>query len=128
MLKIIKRLLERSAYAISILLTILIVYLSLSSLKELNVKISVSDKLLHAFAYLVLTLSWLFTILKSHKSFKVKIQVGFVLFIFGIIIEILQSSMPLNRHGDYFDVIANSSGILLGVITFNYLFRFYKVI
>jgi VanZ family protein len=117
-----------SAYAISIVLTILIAYLSLLSLKELNLKISISDKLLHVLAYLVLTLSWLFAILKSHKSFKVKFQVGFALFIFGIVIEILQSNMPLNRHGDYLDVFANFLGILGGIITFNYLFRFYKVI
>jgi VanZ family protein len=128
MRKIIKRLLGLSAYAISIVLTILIAYLSLLSLKELNLKISISDKLLHVLAYLVLTLSWLFAILKSHKSFKVKFQVGFALFIFGIVIEILQSNMPLNRHGDYLDVFANFLGILGGIITFNYLFRFYKVI
>ncbi len=128
MRKIIKRLLGLSTYAISIVLTILIAYLSLLSLKELNLKISISDKLLHVLAYLVLTLSWLFAILKSHKSFKVKFQVGFALFIFGIVIEILQSNMPLNRHGDYLDVFANFLGILGGIITFNYLFRFYKVI
>jgi VanZ family protein len=128
MLKTIKRLLERSAYAVSILLTILITYLSLSSLKELDLKISVSDKLLHVSAYLALTISWLFAILKSHKNFKVKLQIGFTLCIFGIIIEILQSSMPLNRQGDYLDVLANSSGIILGIITFNYLLRFYKAI
>ena len=128
MRKTIKRLLELSAYTISIVLTILITYLSLSSLKEFNVKISLSDKLLHMLSYLGLTLSWLFAILKSHKSFKVKFQVGFALFIFGIVIEILQSNMPLNRHGDYLDVFANFLGILGGIITFNYLFRFYKVI
>ena len=128
MLKTIKHLLERSAYVISISITVLIIYLSLSSLKELNLNISVSDKILHVFAYLVLTISWLFAIKKSHNNFKIKLQIGLVLLVFGIIIEILQSSMPLNRSGDYFDVLANSSGILLAIITFNYLFRFYKVI
>ncbi len=128
MLKIIKNLLERSAYLISLSITCLVIYLSLSSLIELNVKITVSDKFLHSFAYLALTLSWLFAIKKSHSNFKTKIQIGFVVFLFGILIEVLQSSLTIYRRGDYLDAIANVLGIALAIVTFNLLFRIYKTI
>lgn len=128
MLKTIKNLLERSAYLISFSITCLVIYLSLSSLSELNVKITVSDKFLHSLAYLILSLSWLFAIKKSHSNFKTKIQIGFVVFLFGIIIEVLQSSLTIYRTGDYIDIIANTLGIALAIIIFNTLFRFYKAI
>lgn len=128
MLKIIKQLLERSAYLIAIIATIILTYLSLSSLSELNVQIDVSDKILHGVAYLGLTILWLFAVKKSHGSSKVKAIVGLILVIFGIIIEVLQSTMPLNRHGDFLDVIANSLGVLLALVSFNALMRVYKLI
>ena len=128
MLKTIKSLLERSAYLISFSITCLVIYLSLSSLTELNVKITISDKFLHWFAYLVLTYSWLFAIKKSHSNFKTKIQIGFIVFLFGILIEVLQSNLTIYRHGDYLDIIANTLGIVLAIVTFNPLLRIYKTI
>jgi len=128
MLKNIKNLLERSAYLIAILLTLIIIYLSLSPLDELNIKITVSDKLLHTTAYVALTLSWLFAFKKSHNNFKSKLLVVVSIFIFGIIIEILQSNLTIYRTGDYLDVIANTVGITIAMITFSTLFKWYKII
>ena len=124
----IKNLLERSAYLISSILTCLVVYLSLVSLTDLNIEVTTSDKSLHSFAYLVLTYSWLFAIKKSHSNFKTKILVAFAIFLFGIILEILQSSLTIYRQGDYLDIIANTIGIVLAIVTFNLLFRIYKTI
>lgn len=128
MLKNIKNLLEHNAYLISILLTITIIWLSLYPLNELNIKFTVSDKLLHATAYVVLTLSWLFSVKKAHKSFKYKFQIAFLIFLFGIIIEVLQSTITTYRTGDYLDVIANTVGITVAILTFDNLFRWYKII
>ena len=128
MLKSIKSLLERRAYLISSIITCLVTYLSLTSLTDLNVEITISDKFLHSLAYLVLTYSWLFAIKKSHLNLKTKILIGFVVFLFGIILEILQSSLTIYRHGDYLDIIANTLGIVLAIVTFNFLFRIYKMI
>ncbi len=128
MLKVIKELLERSAYFISSLLTITIIYLSLSSLPNLSVEITVSDKILHSFAYFSLTISWFFAIKKSHKNLKTKIAVCFFILLFGIILELLQGSITANRMMDYYDVLANLAGIFVALITFNYLFRTFKTI
>ena len=128
MLKRIKNLLEHNAYAISIILTCFITYSSLVSIADLNVEITVSDKFLHTLAYLLLTYSWLFAIVKSHSNFKIKVQVGLVVFLFGILIEVLQSSLTIYRQGDYLDILANTLGIILAIVTFNSLFRIYKTI
>jgi len=126
MLIVIKKLLERNAYFISIALTVIIIYLSLSSLKELPVKITVSDKFLHTLAYATLTLSWLFAVKKSHQQFKNKLIIVIAVFVFGVVLEILQDKLTVNRTMDYHDVVANSVGILLALSSFSYLLKLYK--
>lgn len=126
MLTAIKKLLERNAYFISFALTAIIIYLSLSSLKNLPVKISVSDKFLHSLAYVTLTLSWLFAIKKSHQEIRSKLLIAAAIFIFGVTLEILQETITENRAMDYYDVIANTVGILLALSSFSYLLKVYK--
>lgn len=123
---VIKKLLERNAYFISFALTATIIYLSLSSLEHLPVKISVSDKFLHTLAYTTLTLSWLFTVKKSHHQLKSKLIIVIAIFIFGVVLEILQEQLTENRTLDYFDVIANTVGIMLALSSFSYLLKVYK--
>ena len=125
MLKAIKRLLEHNRYVICIALTILVIYLSLGKTSDLMSAIDVSDKSLHSFAYFGLSLSWFFAIRKSHSSFKFKILIGFAIFLLGILMEFLQGSITDYRTMDYFDVIANTVGIVLAVISFRNLLRLY---
>jgi len=126
MLIAIKKLLERNAYIISFALTAIIIYLSLSPLENLPIKISVSDKILHALAYTALTLSWFFAVKKSHQETKSKLLIIVAIFIFGVIMEVLQEKLTANRTMDYQDVIANTVGILLALSSFNLLFEIYK--
>jgi len=126
MLIAIKKLLERNAYIISFALTAIIIYLSLSPLENLPIKISVSDKILHALAYVFLTLSWFFAVKKSHQETKSKLLIIVAIFIFGVIMEVLQEKLTANRTMDYQDVIANTVGILLALSSFNLLFEIYK--
>ena len=126
MLLVIKKLLERNAYVISIALTVIIIYLSLVSLENLDVKISVSDKFLHALAYTTLTLSWLFAVKKSHNQLKKKLLIVIAVFSLGVILEILQEKLAVNRTMDFYDVIANTVGILLALSSFSFLLSVYK--
>ena len=128
MLIAIKKLLEHNAYYISFALTAIIIYLSLSSLEHLPVKISVSDKFLHALAYVTLTLSWFFAIKKSHQQLRGKMFIALAVFVFGVVLEILQEKLTENRTMDYYDVMANAVGILLALSSFNYLLKVYKMI
>ncbi len=115
----IKKLLERNALLIAILLTIFIAVLSLISLKGVHIiKVSNSDKFGHFFAYLTLSLSWLY----AHKNFQYKkikkITLILLIISYGILIEVLQGALTTYRQADLYDIIANSIGILFAAILF----------
>ena len=70
----------------------------------------VSDKLEHAFAYMVLALWFAGVYPRSRYAF---IALG--LFTMGVVIEWAQGAMDLGRHSDFRDILANSTGIALGL-------------
>jgi VanZ family protein len=74
------------------------------------------DKVYHGIAYFTLSFSWL---IAYHKKPKKKHLIIISCIIFGIIIELLQSTLTNYRTGEYLDVIANSSGILIALVIFN---------
>ncbi|MCK5825293.1 MAG: VanZ family protein [Ichthyobacteriaceae bacterium] len=99
-----------------------ITFMSLLPVKEIPQGIlTVSDKIIHALIYCVLTsviYLYLFSgnktdVLKFQKHFFIKAAV--ISFMFGIGIELGQSYMDLGRSGDVFDVLANVSGIALSL-------------
>lgn len=68
-----------------------------------------SDKLVHAMMFF--GLAFLFQILKERK-----ILIYFLVpFMISFLIEILQGIMPFGRTFDWFDLLANSVGILLAI-------------
>ena len=115
----IKKLLERNALRIAVFLTLSITVLSLVSIKGVHViKVSNSDKYGHFFAYLLLSLSWLYAS-KNYPQKNIKTYIIIILLIsYGIIIEVLQSALTTYRQADLYDVIANSAGVLFAVILF----------
>ena len=70
-----------------------------------------NDKVTHALAYTGLTL-W-FTGIFPRRRYG---WIVLVMFLLGLSIEGLQGSMSYGRQGDYADLAANSSGILLGLL------------
>tara|TARA_B110000503_G_scaffold111491_1_gene166980 strand:- start:55 stop:411 length:357 start_codon:yes stop_codon:yes gene_type:complete len=112
MLKHIKTLLKDNIFIIALGITISIVCLSLLKIPETQVKITNIDKVYHSIAYFTLTISWLIAYYK-------KSQIKYIIVIFGIIIELLQSTLTDYRTGEYLDVIANSSGVLLALLIFS---------
>ena len=70
-----------------------------------------NDKVTHALAYAGLTL-WFMGIFPRRRYGWVVL--GLVLL--GATIEVLQGSMAFGRQGDYADLLANSSGILVGLV------------
>lgn len=123
MLKVIKQSLERNSFLIALTFTILITYLSLTSLNDLNIKIATSDKTLHIVGYFILSLSWYFAMKKTELNFKHKIIITIAVFAFGCILELLQGAITQNRMADFYDVFANTLGILLAFFSFNYLLK-----
>lgn len=87
-----------------------IAWLSLSPTETLPQGLTFWDKAEHALAYLGLTVlgAWAF------PGRLGRLAIG--LFLGGIGVEILQSTMGLGRQGDAFDAVANSTGILIGLL------------
>ena len=71
----------------------------------------VSDKVEHALAYALLTL-W-FTGVYPRSSYW---RIGLGMLALGVAVEIAQYAMPFGRQMEARDVIANSLGILLGLL------------
>jgi len=104
---------------IALLLTIAIAVGSLISLKDgLEIGVQVSDKILHAFGYFLLTISWLLAYGVKPSPLKLTMFIASAVFIYGIIIEILQGALTDNRQADLYDVFANFSGIAVATIFF----------
>lgn len=98
-----------------------------------SVSIDNIDKVYHAIAYLIMTVSWYvffyarFLSKQSFSSFNLKtilsnwsrtIAIGASVFslIVGILIELGQEYVSMNRTMDAMDVLANFAGIILAVI------------
>jgi len=86
-------------------------------------KIKNIDKIFHLTSYFALAFSWFLTI--NNKKFGVKGKLIVILgcIFYGILIEVLQSTLTSFRTGDYLDILANSVGVLLALLIFNIISR-----
>lgn len=85
-----------------------------------NLKYSHIDKFEHAFAYAFLSFFWFV----SCELGKVKIKLLYLIMVlvaYGVVIEILQTTLTASRTGDLLDVLANSIGVLVGWFIFKIL-------
>ena len=80
---------------------------------------SLSDKLIHAMYYAVLTFFWLLST-KTHTNQKY-IKDGLSVFLLGLALEIAQDVLPIQREMDVLDVFANTVGILIAIFTARFL-------
>ena len=86
-----------------------IVYFSLIPNPDINAQ--VSDKLIHFLAYGLL-MGWFSQLYARYDYFKIALR----LFLMGISLEVLQSFTDY-RSIEFFDAVANSSGILIAWIS-----------
>jgi len=94
-----------------------IVAVTLLSLLPINVPqelVSGQDKILHSIAYGAL---YFLAICAYGYRFSIW-RTGVVLVLFGLLMEIAQS-MTAYRYGDPLDLLANTSGILLGGVAYS---------
>ena len=115
MLKHIKALLKGKVFIIAFIVTAGILTLSLIRMPKYDITISSLDKWQHFFAYFILSISWLFAFFKENRKYPIV----FCCILFGIIIEVLQHTIINYREGDYLDIMANTLGVLLGLLVFN---------
>jgi VanZ family protein len=104
----------------SILLALLIMYLSLTpsdTFKKVSfINIPYQDKIVHFGMYFSL-MSVIF--IENRKVIKINLQIFLTALIplfYGILMEILQSTLTTNRTGSIYDVMFNLAGILVSVL------------
>ena len=130
MLQRIKKLLERNAVLLALLITIAIAALSLGKVPDLKLGLQVKsgDKYLHFLAYFVLGVSWLFALREKGAKGVFKIFVPLALIFYGIILEGLQSGLTSYRTGDVYDAIANTIGVLGALLLSDRLLKWFDAI
>lgn len=106
-----------------------ITYLSLSSLPfvALDLGFNAGDKLGHALAYAVTMIlgCLLWRERRIHKSMfrRHYLILGLGLFGYGMVIEVLQYVLPVNRWAELWDLVANGLGVLSGGFIYHILFE-----
>jgi len=93
-----------------------------SSFKEFSFDLFELDKLVHLILYFVFVLLWAISS-KTDFSKKQTLILAAVSIAFGIVIEILQSTMGLGRAYDIDDIIANTIGCILGIVCIPFIRR-----
>ncbi len=130
MLRDIKKLLERNALIIAVVATVFLAILSLSVVPKLNLGLGIKagDKYLHFIAYFGLSLMWYFALKDriNQKIFKIFVPLGLIFY--GIILEGLQSGLTTYRTGDVYDAIANTAGVIVALILFKKIIKWYSTI
>ena len=98
---------------------ILILILSISSIKTSDsieeILIPHSDKLIHMFLYTIFSFLLL---VENKKSKRIFIRLLFALF-YGILMEIFQHYFTTHRSMEFYDILANLSGILICLLFYN---------
>jgi VanZ family protein len=79
------------------------------------------DKVIHFVLYAVFILLWALAI--RDVSMKQKIGLLLIGVTYGILIEVLQSTMALGRSYDIGDIVSNTVGCIVGVILITFVQR-----
>ena len=123
MLKPIKNWLVKNAVVLSIVFTILVAIASLVKPTSFpKTGVSFSDKIAHTAIYFILTILWLFSMMRQKVTQYPFSKIGIVILLlvigYGIFIEFLQDTLTDYRSFDYYDMLANTLGACLGFLIF----------
>ena len=107
-------------YKYSLLLSLLIFYLSMKNADELNkiplIGIPHIDKIAHFGMYFILMSLIIFETNRALIRNRSLLLLSLYPFFYGIVLEILQSATTDSRYGSFYDVIFNTLGILISVL------------
>lgn len=123
-MKITQLLLGLKFIFLAVVWTMLITTLSLITIEEPSafvLQLPFKDKVVHFMFYFVFVILWCLGLKEKTKNFRVKVLL--VAVFYGIIIEVLQHAVTINRTADFYDVLANSLGALLAFFVFPFLIK-----
>ncbi|ESU23194.1 hypothetical protein FEDK69T_13460 [Flavobacterium enshiense DK69] len=91
-----------------------------------NVAVFGKDKTIHAIFYFVFSVLWFLFLTKEVPKLTFAQKAWFVLassFLYGGIIEICQGLFTATRQADMYDVVANVSGSIVGIIVLHFVMK-----
>ncbi len=104
----------------SILVALIIMYLSLANsdtFEEVSIfNTPFVDKIVHFGMYFGLMSVIIFEYRKTLKSTGSLFLIALIPFFYGILMEILQSTLTTSRFASFYDVLFNSAGILVSLL------------
>jgi len=114
----------------SIIVSLIILYLSLANVKTFEnagfFEIPYLDKFVHFGLYF----GFMAVIIIEHRTFfdntRKLILIALVPFVFGSIIELLQSGVTATRKADILDIMFNSAGIVVALLLWLFFRPYYK--
>jgi len=114
---------KSTLFFLAISWTVLITFLSLVTIGSFgsNIPIPNKDKIIHVVLYFGFVVLWILYKNKSNYTKKTGIAILFIAIGYGILMEVLQY-FTATRSPDFYDVLANSSGALLGLLFTNKFF------
>lgn len=120
---------NKSGIWLALFWTFLILFLSLKTPSgESKFYFPNADKVVHFTFYFVFVFLWfkhLFFIQKNGKKNKIVLVV--VAILFGILMELFQHFFTTTRQADFWDVVANTLGSLMGIIVVSSVFKMEKI-
>ena len=114
-------------FLLALIYSLSILVLSLINLKNIDIiNLNASDKFYHALCYALMVFLWLlhFHFKFRPQNIKGKLVLSSIIIIFGIIIEVLQLVLTNYRSFDWWDVVANTLGVCIGLISFSIVKKF----
>ena len=111
----------RLSFIVALIYTLSILILSLIDLHDIKIiELESSDKVYHTFSYTLMVLFWMVHYKLKFKTINFKHFFVLILsvIVFGIIIEYLQLFLTSYRSFDWWDVLSNTIGVIIGFILF----------
>lgn len=105
-----------------VLVALLIMVLSLSdpgeSSRSLFRNFKNADKVVHLLMYFGFALSVFWFYRRTTVKMSILLIQAFLVVLYGVAMEILQSTVTTTRGFEFFDILANFSGVLLALVLF----------
>lgn len=108
---------KKLVFILAITWTVLITYLSLATIDSSigsAIKIPHKDKIVHFIFYFIFVCLWTISLSSGPYKSKVGIVILLIAIVYGILMEVFQGLLTIDRTPDQYDVIANSSGAIVG--------------
>jgi VanZ family protein len=104
----------------SILVALLLLYLSLTNSEKFQksplVNIPFMDKIVHFGMYFIMMSVIIIEHRKSLRNSGKLFLFALIPLSYGILMEILQSTLTVTRTGDFYDALADAAGILVSIV------------